>query len=230
VVLKVFQNRLVSAFPERTWAPLVSGLREGIRLADKVIETTPLLNLITGQDLRGHIRRAGILYHVREMCRLKSLPFQAEAAKMPVGCWHWLDIHAEGLIAHVARTDGIREIPDITSNRQPKYLKNEYDLFDDGRIPSIEPLLELDHERYSTITYSADRDGSLTHAAIGMPSSDGREWLAFVNLMKRRDASFGDEVPRAPTPIDPTQMLKFHKEIEDMAAAENKKKHDEKSA
>ena len=210
VVIEVFQERLVAAFPEPTWAPLVSGLREGVRLADRAIETTPLLNFVTGRDLRGHVRRAGILYHLREMCRLKALPFQAEAAKMPIGCWHWLDIQSKGLVAHVTRTDTEKEIPDITINRQPKYMRNQYDLFADGRIPPIDTILDQTDQKYSTITYGANRDGSLTHAAIGMPSSDGSEWLAFVNLM-RRDAFGTDEAPAASTPVDPTQMLKFLK-------------------
>jgi len=229
VIVQVFKDRLTEAFPESAWVPLATGLREGIGLADRVIEDTPLLRFITGLDLRGHIRRAAVLFRLWELCRTGTLPFQAEAAKMPVGCWHWLDIDAADLVAHVIRTDFATQIPEITSNRQPEYLKNEYDLYKDGRIPPVETLFSDSQQSYSTITFGATRKGELTHARIGIPSSDGSEWLASIDLLRRGKPGAEPVVPPAPPPPDPTQMLRFRKRVEEASAEQNKQK-DEKSA
>lgn len=228
MVVQVFQDQLMEVFPERTWTPLTSAIRDGVRLADRVIVDTPMLASVIGQDLRGHIRRAGILHSLWEACQAGSLPFKAERAKMPIGCWHWLDIRSGEMVAHIVRTDDPSEIPKMTSNRQPKFMKNSFDLFEDGRIPPLDLELMLLQERYCTVTFGANHAGDLTHARIGTPSKDGLEWLATVDLLRYGKPEAESSVPPAPTPPDPAQLVKFLKRIQD--TLEQEKKPDEKSA
>jgi len=204
-------------------------LQTGIRLADGVITSTPILKSIIGQDLRGLIRRAGILFQFQESCRSGLLPFTAEAAKMPIGSWHWLDIRSGNYVAHVVRTESPGTLPDNTKNRQSECFKNEYDLFKDGRIPDIKELLSRDTQRYSVITFGANKKGDLLHAALGMPSDKADEWLAYVNLSRRSQPS-ATEAPPAPKTPDPSQSLRFLNEVEQMIADRDQHSDDEQSA
>lgn len=228
-----FQNILLNAFPECTWGKIAIGIRDGIKLADAVIDNVPLLKFSTGQDLRGHLRRAGILYNLHEVCRLGELPFRAEPAKMPIGYWHWIDIRSGQVIAHVIKTDSKRHIPDITSNRQPKFLKNEYDFFEVSSIPPLHQILAETEDRYSAITFGASSEGELTHASIGMPSADGNEWLGFIDLLKGSKGQALPATPRlppsSPSP-DPTTKVKFQRHVEEMLESKTNQKTDEKSA
>src|SRR4051794_21825972 len=106
-----FQQRMLAAFPGATWGVLVRGMREGISLADDVIQSTPMLATLLGRDLKGHIRRVGVLYRLQQLCTSGELPFAAEASKMPIGAWHWLDIRSGNILAHVVRTEAADALP-----------------------------------------------------------------------------------------------------------------------
>jgi len=107
-------------------------------------------------------------------------------------------------------------------------MKNEYDLFEHGRIPPL-PEISTDQDRYAVITFGADRAGKLTHVAAGMPNYEVTGWLAYVNLT-RKFREGGSEVPIAPAPPDPAKSLKFRKEVEDMLAERAGKGGDKKQA
>jgi hypothetical protein len=226
--IAAFQRILEEAFPRQTWVPLVRGLREGVWRADALITSTPMLRSLVGGDLRGQMRRIGILDHLHELCAGGRLPFQAEMTKMPFGAWHWLDIRAEQFRAQIVRTEGAGALPSDTRNRQPECFKNRYDLLTDGRIPEITDLLGDEQERYAVIGFGADRGGRLVHAILGMPSSDDTEWLAHVNLLREAGAgaSDSDVPPPAPTPPDPTTTLKLLGRIEEMLDRDKKKPGD----
>jgi hypothetical protein len=158
------------------------------------------------------------------------LPFKAEMTKMPYGTWHWLDIRSGLFRAQVVRTESVGSLPLETRNRQPECFKNRYDLFTDGRIPEVEDLLEERQERYAVIGFSADRDGKLVHAILGMSSSDDTEWLAHINLLREAGTGTGDPSvpPPVPQPPDPASKLKLLSHVEEMLAHEEKKKSDDK--
>jgi hypothetical protein len=221
VIVQAFQDQLLAAFPEPTWEPLVRGLRAGIALGDGLMETSPILRTEIGSDLRGFVRRAGILFHMQELCRAGILPFSAEATKMPLGSWHWLDIRSGNFLAHVARTESAGALPENSKSRQAKCFKNEYDLFSDGRIPEIEDVLGSTTERYSVVTFGTDRTGTLLHAAIGMPDVEYQQWLAFINIGKRF-RQVAHEVPIAPKTPDPAESLRFREDVEQMMADRDK--------
>ncbi len=210
----LFEATLLSAFPTETWSPLVFGLSSGIKNADTLIETTPMLRHTLGRDLQGHIRRIGILTALETMCSNGQLPFSAGVSPMPKGVWHWMDIKSGKSVAHVARTISAKSLPEDTPNRQPLRLKNTYDLFTDGRIPDEEEVIEEAKVWYSYVTFGADRAGTLTHACIGMPSSDDTGWLAFFNILPRK-SSFLYSPPPSPQQPDPTGKLKLKRSVEE---------------
>ena len=221
-----FQDQLAAAFPETTWEPLIRGISDGIALADCLIEATPLLSSSIGREIRGFIRRAGILHQVNELCVQGALPFKAQPKKMPVGSWHWLDISSGLVTAHIVRTEFLRSLPIDTPCRQAEVLKNEYDLFEDGRIPPPPAKIE---ERYAVITFGVDRGGKLTHAAAGMPNFEMTGWLAFLNLRKRGDRGESFRAPIAPVPPDPTKRLKFQEEVQQMLDDRQREGDEEKA-
>jgi hypothetical protein len=104
MAIREFQE-LLRSFPEQTWSSMVQALGDGIRRADEHVQVTPMFAGEIGQDIRGHIRRVSILNRFQELSRLRSLPYEATASKMPVGSWHWLNIRSGGMTAHVVRTD-----------------------------------------------------------------------------------------------------------------------------
>jgi len=230
MTVAAFQRILEDAFPKGTWPHLTRGICEGVRRADTLINTTPMLRTLVGYDLRGQIRRIGILHHLHELCTIGRLPFRAEMTKMPIGAWHWLDIRSGLFRAQVARTDGAGALPLNTKNRQPECFKNRYDLLTDRRIPDVSDLLMDEQERYAIIGFAADPDGKLLHAILGMPSSDDSEWLAHINILRESGASANDqEPPPAPTP-DPTGNLKLLDSVERMLADKEKKRPNDESA
>jgi hypothetical protein len=227
VIVPEFQNALTFAFPETTWGAIVRGLREGIDLADDVVKNTPMLNTPIGRDLRGHLRRVGVLHRFQELCRVGDLPFRAQESEMPIGIWHWLDIRSGSFLAHVVRTECTGALPTESANRQAQCVKNQYDLLTDGRVPSILEVLATVTEFYSFLTFGTDAKGILTHACMGMPSSDNTGWLAYANLLRQRDAGWKapSPAPKSPTPKD---RLRFLDHVEEALA--NKRKTGDASA
>lgn len=102
---KTFQQRLDTAFPYDTYANTLRALREGIAAGDDVIKGTLMFSSRVGDDLRGLIRRAGILMRFEEMCKAGDLPFKCALTPMPRGTWHWLDIYSGDCHGHIVRTE-----------------------------------------------------------------------------------------------------------------------------
>ena len=76
-----FQSLLDEAFPGSLDANLIRGVGEGILLADKALDSEGFLKSLVGQDLRGHIRRAGILFRLHQMAGVGDLPFATTMSK-----------------------------------------------------------------------------------------------------------------------------------------------------
>ena len=104
--------RLSAACPTSTDAETIRAISEGLGLADDLIAHTPLLKTVVGSDLRGHIRRAEVMFRFQGLCQRGDLPYQAEMVKMPYGNWHWLEIKSGQFRAHICRTLGVDEFPD----------------------------------------------------------------------------------------------------------------------
>jgi hypothetical protein len=224
-----FQQRMLAAFPDATWGSLVRGVREGITLADDVIRNTPMLATLLGRDLKGQIRRVGVLYRLQQLCASGELPFAAEATKMPVGSWHWLDIRSGSVLAHVVRTETADALPQDTTNRQTKYVKNQYDLYEDGKIVPISRVIAEAKEFYCFLTFGTDRKGGLTHASLGMPSSENDEWLAFAKLERRAQAGTAAPADAATAP-NPRDKIRFREHVQEMLADKQNEADDERSA
>ena len=218
-----FQEALLHAFPEPTWFSMVRGLREGISLADDVIRNTPMLNTTVGRDIRGHLRRVGVLYRFQQLCQIGDLPFTARESEMPFGVWHWLDIRTDQFLAHVVRTECMGAMPSETANRQVQCVRNQYDLLSEGRVLSMAEVFAKVSEFYAFLTFGTDRSGALTHACMGMPSSDNSEWLAHVNLMRHRDSGADREsLSPAPKSPDPKDRMRFRDHVEQALAGKQK--------
>jgi hypothetical protein len=80
-----FQRRLEAAFKHSADGETIRGVSEGILLGDDLIENTPILRHAGGRDLRGHIRRAGIMFRLHDLCERGDLPFVAKIMPMPHG-------------------------------------------------------------------------------------------------------------------------------------------------
>jgi hypothetical protein len=80
---KSFQQRLETAFPYDTYANTLRALHEGIAAGDDVIKGTRMFSSEIGDDMRGLIRRAGILMRFEEMCIAGDLPFKCTLSPMP---------------------------------------------------------------------------------------------------------------------------------------------------
>jgi hypothetical protein len=221
-------KRLRAAISPTTDPMVILGVQEGIRLADDLIESTILLNNLIGKDLRGHLRRAGVMFRIRDLCNRGDLPFHADTTRMPIGGWHWLEIRAPGIRAHICRTDYAEAFPDDTPNKQDARLVNpQGDLFRDKVIPLSDVISSVE-EMYSWLTYGAMRNGNLTHLCWAVPASDSNVWLARENIL--RSAAGSNDIPPPPPPPqtpDPKTKLRFRRHIEQ---ALEKKKDDDRQA
>jgi hypothetical protein len=209
-----FNALLDRAFPYETYANTLRALKQGIANADATIKGTPLLNNPTGQDLRGLIRRVGILQQFDRMCKAGDLPFRSEMAQMPIGTWHWLNIWSGDVLAHIVRTEEPDKFPEDTLNRQDRRARNNEDLFE-PKIVSIEPM-----KLYAWLCYRALPNGALAHAVWGFPAADAEEWLARKNLMNVVIPKKEDD-PGRPAKVDPKDKLKL-REIADIIIQDKK--------
>ena len=182
------QFRLVSAFPASADAELIRAFREGILIADGLIEAEPLLGTVIGHDLRGHLRRAGILFRIHELCRIGDLPFEAKMSLMPRGSWHWLELLSGPFVAHVCRTEGPMAFPEDTLTRQDERFLNQNDLFEPNFVP-LREVAESSSELCAWLTFGGVAAGQLQHLCWAMPAADGRDWLGHINVLKRAAAS-----------------------------------------
>jgi hypothetical protein len=222
-----FQKRLEAAFRPAADGETIRGVSEGILLADDVIENTPILRDAGGRDLRGHIRRAGIIFRLHDLCDRGDLPFSAEIVPMPHGSWHWLEIRSDSFKAHICRSDGPYDFPEETLSRQDSRLVNQTDLFAENVVPISEALAKIP-ELYAWLTFSAEKNGILKHRCWAMPPADSGSWLAHINVLKREEqtAVKDDRPVEEPTK---TIKLRFRDHIEEALSKQDKSDNEEKS-
>ena len=163
------QHLLQAAFPPSTDLAVVRGVTEGIGLADDLIENNRLLKNAGGYDLRGHIRRVGIMFRLRDLCARGELPFAAEIVQMPHGPWHWLEIRSGDFLAHVCRTNAPHSFPDDALSRQDARLRNQEDLFAPQQ-PDRSKLITAIREFYAWLTFGVGQHGVLEHVCWAMPA------------------------------------------------------------
>jgi hypothetical protein len=201
-----FQEQLENAFPAESDGNMIRAVRQGLLLADHAIESEGFLRNLVGQDLRGHLRRAGILFTIHDMAAVGDIPFEANMVPMPRGNWHWVELRSQNFNAHICRSDGPTQFPEETPVRQDTRLVNQPDLFLPA-IPLGPPMLRL-----AWLTFGAGDAGNMSHLCWGMPSAKEDEWLARINILRRYEAS-GLEAPLE----RPTRLvgLRFREHIEE---------------
>lgn len=200
------QQLLDSAFPQETDANLIRGVSEGIFLADSTLDSTPFLSSDVGADLRGHLRRSGILFRLHELCTLGDLPFNSTMSRMPRGNWHWTELQSGNFTSHVCRTDAPELFPVDSPTRQDDRVTNQGDLFFD--TSSVIPIRGY----FAWLTFGAGHSGSLGHLCWGMPSAKEDAWLARTNILRRahENESF---IPKEPATA--AAKLKFRDHVEE---------------
>lgn len=205
------QQRLDTAFPASADEQVIRGVGEGLLLADQIMESEPILKTAVGRDLRGHIRRAGILFRIHDLCINGDLPFEAKMVRMPRGSWHWVDIKSDSFTAQICRTDGPGAFPEDTLTRQDSRMVNQLDMFDTNIVPF--PALESEIKvKCAWLTYGASPKGKLNHLCWAMPSADSGDWLAHTDIMKRAAIT---EIQSARVESTKKSNLRFREHIED---------------
>ena len=210
------QELIEASFPSSTDQVLVRGITEGIALADHLRSSDPILRTPIGNDLAGHIRRAGVMWRLQDLSIRGELPFPAQIEVMPIGNWHHLELKAsESIIAHVCKTDGPLSFPKDTPNRQDERLTNQPDLFTPN-VVSIRQVVESASPKCVWLTYGTLVDGSITHVCWGMPTPPtvAENWLAHVNVLARMRRT-GDQMPPQERTVDPTAVIKFKRDIDE---------------
>ncbi len=201
-----FQELLDEAFPREADASVIRGVTEGIYLADTTLESAGFLKSLVGQDLRGHLRRAGMLYRLHQMAQMGDIPFMSTMSKMPRGNWHWVELRSGNFAAHVCRTDAPDAFPDDTPTRQDDRLTNQGDLFKD--TSTVVPITGFT----AWLTFGVGDSGSLAHLCWGMPNAGEDVWLARTNIIRRARES--EVVVPFEAPAKATE-LKFREHIEE---------------
>lgn len=221
--IEAIHRRMRTAFPKESDTMTVRTVGHGVLLADDLIENTPLLATLIGQDYRGLIRRAGVMFSFYEACKRGDLPFEASIRQMHRGHWHLLEIGSGAERAHICRSSEPDAFPEDTPVKQDERLSNQIDLFE--KLPPVDVLLGRIPRLYVWLTFGVDAVGNLTHVCWAAPAKREKEWLAFENIF-RGVAESGLPLPTTvPTP-DPKGRLRFQEHIE--AALE--KKNDKSSA
>jgi hypothetical protein len=193
-------------------------------LADDLVKNTPMLRHLGGYDLRGHLRRVGIMFRVHDLCQRGDLPFATEIAQMPHGPWHWLEIKSKNFKAHVCRTEGAFDFPDETLSRQDERLRNQPDLFNQ-KVVSLAHIAKQARELYAWLTFGADRAGNILHACWAMPPADETNWLAHINIVERaKTVSAAPPIPHANPPKK--LKLEFRDHVQEKLSQVEKKNED----
>lgn len=209
-----FQDQLDRAFPVSSDASVIRGITEGILLADNLMQGDSLLSGLLGGDLRGHIRRLGILHRIYEMVQIGDLPFAASVGKMPRGGWHWVEITSKSIKAHVYRTDGPTLFPVDSPTRQDDRYSNQPDFFESLGLGDDIAF------RCAWLMFGVTDKGTLSHLCWGMPSAKTDEWLARTNIMRRAQQNAVEIRVEVPTP---KIKLQFREHVEEALVAKNNK-------
>jgi hypothetical protein len=224
------QRLLDEALPTSTDAGIIRGVSEGVALADDLVENNRILRTAAGNDLRGHLRRAGIMFRLRDLCMKKELPFAAEIVAMPHGPWHWLEIRSGNFLAHVCRTTAPHAFPEDTLSRQDARLRNSEDLFApkaadrDGLIVSI-------REFYAWLTFGIGPQGVIEHLCWAMPPADEGDWLAYRDVLHHAavaaptqpEQQAPEEQSTSPAQNSEALKLRFKEHIEKTLSDKDKK-------
>lgn len=207
---------LDGAFPTSTWAVTVRGITEGVFLAADAMENTPFLKNLLGRDIKGQLRRVGVMFRLQELCKAGDLPFQAEIERMPRGSWHWLEIKSGKINAHVVRSEAPGEFPEETPNRQDRRLVNQGELDlegnGSGRIIPISAFMPDIQSWYAWLLFGVTKKNELTHAAWAIPDADAAEWMAYKDIL---NGAKGQMPTPAATSPDPLSKMKFKQHIEE---------------
>lgn len=222
-----FQSRLEAAFMPSADGETIRGVSEGILLGDDLIENTPILRHAGGRDLRGLIRRAGIMFRLHDLCERGDLPFTAKIMPMPHGSWHWLELRSDNFKAHICRSDGPYDFPEETLSRQDSRLVNQGDMFAENVVPISEVVGRIP-ELYTWLTYSAEKAGSLKHLCWAMPPVDGGSWLAHINVLTRAEQIVSNVAPAVEEPAKVIK-LKFRDHIDEVISRQDKSDNKEES-
>lgn len=209
--MSFFQEQLDEAFPPATDAALMRCVSQAIMLASDAMANEPFLNCLIGSDIRGHIRRAAVLFNVHESCRRGELPFASEMSRMPLGGGHWVELRSGAYRAHICRTEGPVAFPEETPTRQDQRLSNQLEMFepDPVIVPFRSPAAS---EMYAWLTFGAE-GRELTHLCWGMPEAGRNSWLARTNVLRRLGAAeVHADAPEAPSPA---VVLRFRDHIEE---------------
>lgn len=207
-----FQEQLDEAFPAHADAALVRCVSQSIALASEVMAGESFLNSLIGADIRGHIRRAAVLFNIHENCRTGDLPFASEMTRMPLGGGHWVELRSGVFRAHICRTDGPVAFPEETPTRQDQRLSNQLHLFETD--PVVVPFRSCaTSEMYAWLTFGAE-GRELTHLCWGMPEAGRNNWLARSNVLARL-SSAGSITPERPDELAPAVVLRFREHIEE---------------
>lgn len=202
-----FQARLDSAFPATTDETVARGVREGIVLADEWLKGHAFLNGPLGRDIRGHVRRCGILFRVHEMAEAGDLPFASKLLAMPRGNWHWVELQSGGIKSHICRSEGPTAYPEDTPTRQDERLVNQFNFDFMPKAVVADP-----QAMFAWLTYGIAFDGTLGHLCWAMPTSSGDAWLARTNILVRLAETAREAEPETATK---SLTLKFKDHIED---------------
>lgn len=214
------QAQLLKAFRPETDRALYRAATQGVLLADECLSAVPFMNTPIAHDLRGHIRRAGVMFSLKEACDRGDLPFHAEYEPMPIGAWHWLEIKSDDVLAHVCRTEDAHTFPENGRNRQDARLKNQLSLFDSN-------VVIMQSRIYAWLMMAADKNGTLTHLCWGAPGAIIDEWLGYRNILASIQSA-PMEAP-APSPISPTDKLRFRDHV-NVHIEKSKKDKDDSTA
>jgi hypothetical protein len=226
------QRLLEVAFPVTTDSQVIRGVSEGIALADDLIENNRILRTGAGNDLRGHIRRAGIMFRLHDLCVQNELPFMAEIVPMPHGPWHWLEIRSGNFLAHVCRTSAPHAFPEETLSRQDARLRNQDDMFA-PRVADRGELIVSIREFYTWLTFGIGQQGVLEHLVWAMPPADDGDWLAYRDVLHHAIATTPlqpDQAPAQESRAEPPTEglnLRFQEHIEQSLSKQNKKDDEE---
>lgn len=208
--MAIFQDQLDEAFPPNTDAALFRIVSQAIILASDVMDHESFLASLIGGDIRGHIRRAAVLFSVHESCQAGNLPFASEMTRMPLGGGHWVELRSGAYRAHICRTDNPIAFPEETPTRQDQRLSNQLDLF--IRDPIVVPIRpDPSPEMYAWLTFGAT-GRELTHLCWGMPEAGRNSWLARTNIINRLGSAIETVASETPTPA---VVLRFRDHIEE---------------
>ena len=206
------QERLRAAFPQNTDPLVYRAVREGVMLADHLLETNEILNTLIGADLRGHIRRAGVFMKLHDFCAKDDLPFSATYSKMPIGSWHFLELKSKNVTAHIHKTESSGAFPKDSPTRQIERLTNQLDLLSDEKVVSFSDILGGAGPFNAWLTLGADKKGNITHVTWKVPAKGSDDWLASIDVIA--GAAGATLTPPSPKAPDPRDNMRFKEHIE----------------